>query len=104
MRSAFLPRVVFIMVTLSSSLGATRVLAQTRCLNENEIKRFTDQVEAGMARPFNKKLNEQLNKLANKQQERIQNNVADNKSSEAILKTLRSARDWNTDESCSILK
>jgi VWFA-related protein len=104
MRRLFLPPVFFIMVALLSSLGATRVFAQTRCLTQDEIKRFTDQVEAGATRPFDKKLNEQLNKLANKQQERIQNNVADNKSGDSIIKTLRTARESNTAELCSILK
>jgi VWFA-related protein len=85
-------------------LSASQLPAQTKCLTADEIKRFTDQVEANTIRPFNKKLNEQLNKLASKQQERIQNNVYDNKSGETIIKTLRSARDTNTTELCSILK
>ena len=85
-------------------LSASQLPAQTKCLTADEIKRFTDQVEANSTRPFNKKLNEQLNKLSAKQQERIQNNVSDNKSSETIIKTLRSAQDTNTTELCSILK
>src|ERR1041385_1472273 len=103
MRRLFLPPFFLLIVAISSSL-ATRVLAQTRCLTPDDIKRLADQVDAGVTRPFNKKLNEQLNKLANKQQERLQNNVADNKSNETILKTLRAARDANTVELCSILK
>jgi VWFA-related protein len=99
-----LPRVFLIIVAILLPLAPARAFAQTKCLTPDEIKRFTDQVEANETRPFNKKLNEQLNKLAAKQQERIQNNVADNKSNETILKTLRSARETNTTELCSILK
>jgi VWFA-related protein len=104
MRRFFLPPIFFMMAILLSSGVGTRVFAQARCLTQDEIKHFTEQVESNTTRPFNKKLNEQLNKLANKQQERIQNNVADNKSSETILKTLRTARESNTAELCSILK
>jgi VWFA-related protein len=85
-------------------LSASQLLAQPKCLTADEIKRFTDQVEANTKQAFNKKLNEQLNKLSARQQERIQNNVADNKSSETLIKTLRGARDTNTAELCSILK
>ena len=104
MRRFFLTAALLMIVAISSSLGAARAFAQTKCLTADEIKHLTDQVEAGAARPFNKKLGEQLNKLANKQQERVQNNVADNKSSETIIKTLRAARESNTIELCSILK
>ena len=85
-------------------IAASQASAQTRCLTQEEIKKLTAQVEANETRPFNQKLNEQLNKLAAKHQEQIQNNVADNKSSETLLKTLRSARNTNTAELCSILK
>ena len=85
-------------------LSASQLPAQTKCLTADEIKKFTNQIEANTPRPFNKKLNEQLNKLAAKQQERIQDNVSDNKSSETILKTIRTARDTNTTELCSLLK
>src|ERR1043166_5264057 len=85
-------------------IAASQASAQTRCLTQEEIKKLTAQVEANETRPFNQRLNEQLNKLAAKHQEQIQNNVADNKSSETLLKTLRSARDANTAELCSILK
>lgn len=86
------------------AFAATRARAQTKCLTPEQIQQFTAQIEANTARPFNKKLNEQLNKLAAKQQERVQNNVAENKSSDTILKNLRTARDANTEELCSILK
>jgi hypothetical protein len=78
--------------------------AQPRCLTPEQIQQLTAQVESNTARPFNKKLNEQLNKLTAKQQTRVQNNVAENKSDDTILKTLRTARDTNTAELCSILK
>jgi VWFA-related protein len=85
-------------------IAASQASAQTKCLTQDEIKKLADQIEANPTRPFNKKLNEQLNKLAAKHQEQIQNNVADNKSSDTILKTLHNARDTNTTELCSILK
>ena len=88
---------------LSLSAG-TLLHAQTRCLTPEEIKKFTEQVEANVSRHFNKKLSEQLNKLAAKHQERIYNNVADNKNADTILKNLRDARETNTNELCSILK
>jgi len=100
----FLPRVFLIGLAMLFPVAPPRVFAQTKCLTQDEIKRFTDQVEANGLRSFNKKLNEQLNKLAAKQQERLQHNVADNKSDDTILKTLRTARETNTTELCSILK
>src|ERR1041385_1795394 len=103
MRRLFLPLIFLVVAIWSSLIGATAV-AQTKCLTEDEIKRLTTQLEANAARPFNKKLNEQLIKLASKEQERIQNNVADNKSGEAIIKTLRTAREANTTELCAIFK
>jgi VWFA-related protein len=99
-----LPPVFIIIVTMLCAVAPTRVFAQAKCLTAAEIKTFSDQVEGNTTQTFNKKLNEQLNKLAAKQQERIQNNVSDNKSSETILKTLRTARETNTTELCSILK
>jgi len=104
MRRLFLPPVFLLVMAMSSSLGASSVRAQTRCLTQDEIKHLADQVESNTTRPFDKKLNQQLNKLEDKTQERIQNNVANNKSSETILKTLRTAREANTAELCSILK
>src|SRR5216117_1598432 len=92
------------MLLLLLLIAASETSAQTKCLTQDEIKKFTDQIEANTTRPFDKKLNEQLNKLAAKQQERIQNNVSDNKSGEAIIKTLRTAREANSTELCSILK
>ena len=104
MRRFLLLPVLLGMAAILSAAAATCVVAQTKCFTQDEIKRLADQVDAGAVRPFNKKLAEQLNKLAAKQQERIQNNVADNKDNETILKTLRTARDTNTAELCSIFK
>jgi VWFA-related protein len=104
MRRPFLPPVVLLVVVMSSSLGASNVLAQTRCLTQDEIKRLTDRVESNTTRPFDKKLSQQLTKLDDKTRARIQNNVANNKSSETILKTLRAEREANTAELCSIIK
>src|SRR6185369_295749 len=104
MRRLLLPPVCLLIVAMSSSLGASSVRAQTSCLTQDEIKRLTDQVQSNTTRPFNTKLSQQLNKLEDKTQERIQNNVANNKSSETILKMLRAARAANTAELCSILK
>src|SRR6185436_18038243 len=96
--------VLVLSAAMLCAVAATGAFAQTKCLTQDEIKRFTDQIESNTPRPFNKKLNEQLNKLASKHQARVQNNVADNKSDDTILKTLRAARDTNTTELCSILK
>jgi len=85
-------------------IGAVSGFAQTRCLTADEVKQFTDQIEANTARPFNQKLSDQLNKLAAKQEQRVENNVADNKSGDTILKTLRTSREQNTGELCSIIK
>src|SRR5215471_8002069 len=85
-------------------IGAVSGFAQTRCLTADEVKQFTDQIEANTARPFNQKLGDQLNKLAAKQEQRVENNVADNKSGDTILKTLRTSREQNTGELCSIIK
>src|SRR3954467_1638900 len=84
--------------------AATTSFAQNKCLSPDEIKQITTQIETNTGRSFNKKLSEQINKLANKQQERVQNNVAGNKSDDTILKTLRTAREVNTNELCGILK
>src|SRR6476620_8380491 len=104
MRRLFLPPVFLLIVAMSSSLGASSVRAQTRCLTQDEIKRLTDQVDSNTTRPFNKKLNQQLTKLDDKTRGRIQNNVSNNNSSETILKTLRAEREANTAELCSIIK
>src|SRR5262252_9462087 len=85
-------------------IGAPAGFAQTKCLTADEIKQFTDQITANTARPFNKELSDELNKLVAKQQQRLDNNVADNKSGDTILKTLRAAREQNTGELCSIIK
>jgi len=85
-------------------IGAVSGFAQTKCLTADEIKQFTDQIERNTARPFNEKLSDELNKLAAKQQQRVENNVADNKSGDTILKTLRTAREQNSSELCSIIK
>ena len=98
-------RVTFLSLCLLLLVSAAgKLRGQTRCLKPEEIKKITDQIEAKTTRPFDKKLNEQLNKLAAKHEARVQDNVADNKSSDSILKTLRNARDQNTKELCSILK
>jgi VWFA-related protein len=99
-----LPQVFFIIVAILFPLVPARAFAQAKCLTQDEIKRFADQVEGQDSRPFDKKLSEQLNKLAAKHQAQIQNNVADNKSNETMLKTFRTARETNTAELCSILK
>jgi VWFA-related protein len=85
-------------------IGAPSGFAQTKCLTADEIKQLTDQIGAHTARPFNQKLSDELNKLAARQQQRIENNVADNKSGDTILKTLRTSREQNTGELCSIIK
>ena len=85
-------------------IGVVPGFAQTKCLTADEIKQFTDQIEGNTAHSFNQKLSDQLNKLAAKQQQRVENNVADNKSGDTILKTLRTAREQNTSELCSIIK
>src|SRR6478672_3971752 len=104
MRRLLLPPVCLLIVAMTSSLGASSVRAQTKCLTQDEIKRVTNQVESNTTQPFNKKLNQQLTKLEDKTRGRIQNNVANNKSSETILKTLRAEREANTAELCSIIK
>ena len=78
--------------------------AQTRCLTADEIKQFTDRVSGNTTRPFNKQLSDELNKLAARQQQRVENNVADNKSADTILETLRTSREQNTGELCSMVK
>jgi VWFA-related protein len=85
-------------------MGAPSGFAQTKCLTADEIKQLTDQIGAHTARPFNQKLSDELNKLAARQQQRIENNVADNKSGDTILKALRTSREQNTGELCSIIK
>ena len=72
--------------------AVTHLYAQTSCLTADEIKKLTAQVEAKTTRPFDQKLAEHLDKIAGKEQQRIENKVADNKSDETILKTLRAAR------------
>jgi VWFA-related protein len=91
---------VAILILIIARLGC----AQSRCLTADEIKRLTDQINANTTRPFNKDLSDALNNLAAKQQQRIENNVADNKNGDTILKTLRTAREQNTGELCSIVK
>src|ERR1043166_2468045 len=97
----FLLRCVSLLLLITA---ASQLRAQSRCLTTEEINRFTNQIEANTTRPFNKKLSDQLIKLSAKQQERVQNEVADNKSAETIVKTLRSSRAANTNELCSIIK
>jgi len=92
------------LLTVVILLGALSGFAQTRCLSADELKNFTDQISANTARPFNQKLSDELNKLAAKQQQRVENNVAGNKSGDTILKTLRTSREQNTSELCSIIK
>src|SRR5438309_651820 len=84
--------------------ASTSMFAQTRCLTADEIKRISDQLDANITRPFNKKLSDDLIKLAAKQQQRLQDNVADNKSGDTIIKTLRTSREQNTNELCAIVK
>lgn len=92
------------LVAVVMLIGAGSGFAQTKCLKADEIRQFTDQINANTARPFNQKLSDELIKLAAKQQQRIENNVADNKSGDTILKSLRTAREQNTNELCSIVK
>jgi VWFA-related protein len=91
---------VAVVILISAPSG----FAQTKCLTADEIKQLTDQIGAHTPRPFNQKLSDELNKLAARQQQRIENNVADNKSGDTILKTLRASREQNTGELCSIIK
>ena len=78
--------------------------AQTRCLTTDDVKRIRDQLDANVTRPFNKKLGDDLTKLAARQQQRLQDNVADNKSGDVIIKTLRTSREQNANELCAIVK
>src|SRR2546423_3778188 len=91
-------------VALLVLCAVTSAFTQTRCLTADEIKRFTDQIVANISRPFNQKLSDELIKLAARQQQRLQDNVADNKSGEAILKTIRTSREQNSNELCTIVK
>src|ERR1043166_6940374 len=95
---------LYLVVILAIVLIGSSARAQTRCLTAEEVKKFTDQINEDTKRPFEKKLSEQLNKLAAKEQQRVENNVADNKSDATILKTLRTAREQNTNELCSLIK
>jgi len=92
------------LLTLLILIAATSAFAQDKCLTADEIKRVTDQVEANTPRPLNKKLSEELLKLTSKQQQRVQESVEDNESGDTILKTLRTSREQNTSELCSIIK
>jgi VWFA-related protein len=92
------------LVALVMLIGAAEAFSQTKCLSADEVKQFTDQINRNTARPFNKKLSDELIKLAARQQQRIENNVADNKSGDKILKNLRTAREQNNSELCSIVK
>ena len=98
------PQYGSVLVAVVIVIGGSSGFAQTKCLTADEIKQFTGQIEGNSARPFNQKLSEQLNKLYAKQQQRVENNIADNKSGDTILKTLRTAREQNTGELCSIIK
>src|SRR3989440_8759198 len=100
LHTSFYPALVALLVLFA----ATSAFTQSRCLTPDEIKRFTDQVEANIPRPFNDKLSDELIKLAAGQQHRLQDNVADNKSGEAILKTIRTSREQNSNELCTIVK
>src|SRR5438105_1923632 len=91
-------------VALLILIGTTPTFAQAKCLTADEIKRISDQLDANITRPFNKKLSDDLIKLAAKQQQRLQDNVADNKSGDTIIKTLRASREQNTNELCAIVK
>jgi VWFA-related protein len=92
------------LVAVVMLIGAAEAFSQTKCLSAGEVKQFTDQINRNTARPFNKKLSDELIKLAARQQQRIENNVADNKSGDKILKNLRTAREQNNSELCSIVK
>ncbi len=85
-------------------IAFTSAFAQARCLTADEIKRISDQLDANITRPFNKKLSDDLIKLAARQQQRLQDNVADNKSGDTIIKTLQTSREQNTNELCAIVK
>ena len=91
-------------IALLILIGMTPTFAQAKCLTADEIKRISDQLDANITRPFNKKLSDDLIKLAAKQQQRLQDNVADNKSGDTIIKTLRTSREQNTNELCAIVK
>jgi len=91
-------------VALLVLIAATSAFAQTRCLTADDVKRIGDQLEANVTRPFNKKLGDELIKLAARQQQRLQDNVADNKSGDAIIKTIRTSREQNTNQLCAIVK
>src|SRR5882724_4347200 len=99
-----LPQINLPLVALLLLIATTSSFAQTKCLTADEIKRISDQLDANVSRPFNKKLNDEQIKLAVKQQQRLQNNVADNKSDDTILKNLRASRAQNTNDLCVILK
>ncbi|MFN2577606.1 MAG: VWA domain-containing protein [Pyrinomonadaceae bacterium] len=85
-------------------IAATSAFAQNKCLTPDEIRRTADQLDAGIPRPFDKKLSDELIKLSAKQQQRLEDNIADNKSGDAIIKSLKTSREQNTNELCAIVK
>ena len=99
-----LPLFLLIVATILGSSAGANTFGQTRCLSPDEVKRFTDQLESNSTRSLDQKLSEHLLKLEAREQERIQSNVADNKSGETILKTLRSSRQETSNELCAIVK
>ncbi|HYX30731.1 MAG TPA: VWA domain-containing protein [Pyrinomonadaceae bacterium] len=103
MSRRLLPLCFFLIPTIFL-IAAVNAIGQARCLTADEVKKFTDQINANAQRPFDKKLSDQLNRLAAKQQQRIEDNVAENKSDETILKTLRTARAQTSNELCSMVK
>src|SRR5258708_34373368 len=94
------PQFLLPLVALLLLVASTSAFAQPRCLTADEVKRISDQLDANVSRPFNKKLSDELGKLALKQQQRLQDNVADNKSGDALIKTIRTSREQNTNELC----
>jgi len=99
-----LPPFHLALLSLLILITATSAFAQNKCLTADDIKRVTDQVEANTPRSFNKNLSDELLKLTSKQQQRVQESVEDNKSGDTILQTLRTSREQNTSELCSIIK
>ncbi len=83
---------------------AAQASAQTKCLNDAEVKTMVAQVNAHQSVAFNEKLSERLITLKAKNLERLQNAVADNKKPESLMKGMNQSREKNAAELCRILR
>jgi len=86
------------------ALCSTHGTAQTKCLNDDDVKKMLAHLNSSPADSFNQELQDKLIKLKEKSRKRFEQTIAEQRKDDELMGRLRASREKTSADFCPLLK